>query len=234
MSPSAPFVLGLTGGIAMGKSTVAGWLRELGVPVLDSDQVVHDLYASGGAAVGPVGAAFPGVVVDGAISRPELSKQVVGKPEALARLEALVHPLVTAEKRRWLAAQAAAGQPLVVLDIPLLYETDAQAQCDAVAVVSAPAEQQRARALGRPGMSEGKLEAILARQVPDAEKRKQADFVIDTGVPLAETRQHVVSMVEGLRGRQGGKYASLMAAATDAASSGDAAGSSGSDGRQGS
>lgn len=121
-----------------------------------------------------------------AISRPELSKQVVGDAAALQRLEALVHPLVTAHKRRWLAAQAASGHQLVVLDIPLLFETGAQAQCDAVAVVSAPAAEQRRRALERGGMTEAKLEAILARQVPDEEKRRQADFVIDT-VSLARS-----------------------------------------------
>lgn len=202
-----------------------------------------------------------------AISRTELSKRVVGNPEALRRLEALVHPLVVAEKRRWLAAQAAAGQQLVVLDIPLLYETGAEAQCDAVAVVSAPAEVQRQRALARPGMSEAKLDSILQRQVPDADKRRRADFVIDTvggcpschvavagltaatldggsaacvpllmlafsagqettfpaaallllllslqGVPLEESRQHVVSIVESLRGRPGSKYQELLAA----------------------
>ncbi|KAL4424067.1 hypothetical protein ABPG75_001368 [Micractinium tetrahymenae] len=219
---SSPFILGLTGGIAMGKSTVANWLRQLGVPVLDSDQVVHDLY-NGGAAVGPVDAAFPGVAIDGAISRPELSKRVVGNPEALRLLESIVHPLVAAEKALWLAAQAAAGQRLVVLDIPLLYETGAEADCDAVAVVSAPAEAQRARALARPGMSEGKLAAMLARQVPDAEKRRWADFVVDTGVPLEETRQHVVSLVEALRGRQGSKFRRIMAEAQALKAAGAAA-----------
>ncbi|PRW61511.1 dephospho- kinase [Chlorella sorokiniana] len=205
------FILGLTGGMAMGKSTVSQWLQELGVPVLDSDQVVHDLYNSG-AAVAPVEAAFPGVAVDGAISRPELSKRVVGNPEALKRLEAIVHPLVTAYKVRWLRQQAAARQTLVVLDIPLLFETGAESMCDAVAVVSCPAEVQRARALARPGMTEAKLEGLLARQVPDAEKRRRADFVIDTGVSLEETQQHVASMVEGLRGRDGSKFAALAAA----------------------
>ncbi|KAL4419662.1 hypothetical protein ABPG77_000559 [Micractinium sp. CCAP 211/92] len=218
----SPFILGLTGGIAMGKSTVAEWLRQLGVPVLDSDQVVHDLY-NGGAAVAPVEAAFPRVTANGAISRAELSKQVVGNPQALRLLESIVHPLVAAEKARWLATQAAAGQRLVVLDIPLLYETGAEADCDAVAVVSAPAEAQRARALARPGMSEGKLAAILARQVPDAEKRRRADFVIDTGVPLEETRQHVVSLVEALRGRQGSKFRQIQAEAQALPAAGAAA-----------
>jgi dephospho-CoA kinase len=125
-------------------------------------------------------ATSPAPASSAAISRPELSKQVVGNPEALRRLEALVHPLVAAEKARWLRAQAAAGLPLVVLDVPLLFETGGQAQCDAVAVVSAPAAEQRRRALARPGMTADKLDAILARQVPDEEKRRRADFVIDT------------------------------------------------------
>lgn len=207
-----PFILGLTGSIGMGKSATAGMLRDLGVEVLDSDAVVHQLYSPGGGAVGPVGAAFPGAVVDGAVSRPALSALVVGNPEALARLEAIVHPLVRQEKRRFVATAAAAGADLVVLDVPLLYETGAEAQCDAVAVVSAPEAAQRARVLARPGMSADKLDGILARQMPDAEKRARADFVIDTGVSLEETKRAVAALVDGLRGRQGRAAAALLAA----------------------
>jgi dephospho-CoA kinase len=199
------FVLGLTGSIGMGKSTVASMLsNDSAVPVLDADAVVHALYAPGGAAVAPVGALFPSAVVDGGVDRAALSKAVVGDAAALAALEAAVHPLVAAERRAWLARQEAAGAPLVVLDVPLLYETDGDAGVDAVVVVSAPADVQRARVLARGGtMTEAKLDAILARQVPDAVKRQRADFVIETGVPLEETREAVRALVAGLVGREG-------------------------------
>jgi len=199
------FVLGLTGSIGMGKSTVASMLsNDSAVPVLDADAVVHALYAPGGAAVAPVGALFPSAVVDGGVDRAALSKAVVGDAAALAALEAAVHPLVAAERRAWLARQEAAGAPLVVLDVPLLYETDGDAGVDAVVVVSAPADVQRARVLARGGtMTEAKLDAILARQVPDAVKRQRADFVIETGVPLEETREAMRALVAGLVGREG-------------------------------
>jgi len=199
------FVLGLTGSIGMGKSTVASMLsNDSAVPVLDADAVVHALYAPGGAAVAPVGALFPSAVVDGGVDRAALSNAVVGDAAALAALEAAVHPLVAAERCAWLARQEAAGAPLVVLDVPLLYETDGDAGVDAVVVVSAPADVQRARVLARGGtMTEAKLDAILARQVPDALKRERADFVIETGVPLEETREAVRALVAGLVGREG-------------------------------
>ena len=193
----------------MGKSSTAAMFRELlgADAVLDSDAIVHDLYSPGGAAVSPIEAAFPGVTdATGAISRPLLSPKVLGHPEALALLESIVHPLVREEKRKFIAAGVARAAPLLVLDIPLLYETNLQGDCDAVAVVSAPASVQNQRALARPGMTVEKLQGILARQVPDIEKRKQADFVIDTSVSLEETRKHVESIVAGVQGRHGVAY----------------------------
>lgn len=195
-------VLGLTGSIGMGKSTVSTHLRDvLGVPVLDADAVVHELYAAGGDAVGPVGEAFPGSVVDGAVSRPELGKHVVGNEENMKRLEAIVHPLVEAKRRAFLEEQRAAGAPLVVLDIPLLYESKLEGVCDAVAVVSTgDAAVQRERVLARPGMTSEKLDAILARQVPDEEKRRRADHVIDTSTSIEATTAAVDELVETLTG----------------------------------
>ena len=165
-------------------------------------QTVHDLYAPGGAAVGPVEARFPGVTKDGAISRDELSKRVVGpaNADAMHALEAIVHPLVAASRTQFLAGAAEAGERLVVLDVPLLYESGVDAVCDAVVVVSTgdPAVQ-RSRVLARPGMSEAKLDAILARQLPDAEKRARAAFVIDTASSLDETRRAVIAIAERCR-----------------------------------
>eukprot|EP00887_Chlorella_sp_A99_P006029 scaffold27.g6029.t1 len=195
-----------TGGIACGKSVVSSFFREQGIPVLDSDEVVHQLYAPGGAAVGPVNELFPfpGVVVDGAINRAELSKHVLGDADALWRLETVVHALVVARQAAFLHEAAGAGHPLVVLDIPLLYEMGAEAGCDAVLVVAAPPEVQRQRALARPGMTTAKLDAILARQWPDRDRRARAEFVIDTGHgSLEETCQQVAALAAALRGRQG-------------------------------
>ncbi len=192
-------VLGLTGSIGMGKSTTAAMFQAQGVPVYDSDAAVHALYASGGAAVAPVEAAFPGVVVDGAIDRTRLSAAVVGDPEALQKLEAIVHPLVGAHRIGFFEDAQAAGHDIVVLDVPLLYETGGDKKVDKVVVVSAPADVQRARVLARPGVDEAKLAAILARQLPDAEKRARADFVIDTGQGLDHAHQQVREILEGLR-----------------------------------
>jgi dephospho-CoA kinase len=183
------FVLGLTGSIGMGKSATAGLFREAGVPVHDADACVHALYAPGGAAVAPVAALFPGVVDGtGAIDRGRLRDAVIGDGAALARLEAAVHPLVRAAEADFL--REVAEEPLAVLDVPLLYETGGEGRCDAVAVVTAPAEVQRARVLARPGMTEEAFAAILAKQVPDAEKRRRADFLVDTsrGFPAARAR----------------------------------------------
>jgi len=192
-------VLGLTGSIGMGKSTTSAMFQAEGVPVYDSDAAVHALYAAGGAAVAPVEAAFPGVVVKGAIDRARLSARVVGDPEALAKLEAIVHPLVGAHRIGFFEKAKAEGHEIVVLDIPLLFETGAEKKVDKVVVVSAPADVQRARVLARPEMTPEKFEAILARQTPDAEKRARADFVIDTSQGLDSARQQVRDLLTLLR-----------------------------------
>lgn len=192
-------VVGLTGSIGMGKSTTSAMFQAQGVPVYDSDAAVHALYASGGAAVAPVGAAFPGVVVDGAIDRVRLSAAVVGDPEALQKLEAIVHPLVGAHRIGFFEDAQAAGHDIVVLDVPLLYETGGDKKVHKVVVVSAPAEVQRARVLARPEMTQAKFEAILARQTPDAEKRARADFVIDTSQGLEHARGQVRDILTRLR-----------------------------------
>ena len=186
-SQKKPFVLGLTGSIGMGKSATAKMFSARGVPVHDADAAVHALYGPGGEAAAAIGRAFPDVCdAAGGVDRAALRAAVLGSPERMAALEAIVHPLVRAASQAFLAHHADA--PLVVLDIPLLYETTGEGRCDAVAVVSAPAEVQRARVLARPGMTEAAFSAILARQMPDAEKRARADFVIDTsrGFPAAE------------------------------------------------
>jgi dephospho-CoA kinase len=193
-------VLGLTGSIGMGKSTTAGLFRDAGVPVQDADQVVSELYVRGGAAVGPVGEAFPGVVRDGAIDRAALSQRVLGAPEALKRLEAIVHPLVRAERDRFL--EAAKDAEVVVFDVPLLLETGIDRDMDAVVVVSASEDVQRARVLERPDMTEAKFAQILARQIPDAEKRARADFVIDTGHGIEVARKQVRAVLDQVRSPQ--------------------------------
>ena len=196
--PARPLVVGLTGGIGMGKSTVADMFRRAGVPVHDADASVHALYAKGGAAVEPVGEAFAGTVREGAVDRAALSEAVIGSPERMARLEAIVHPLVRAEEERFLADARERGDPFVVLDIPLLFETEADARVDTIVVVSAPEAVRRARVLARPGMSAGKLDAIVARQVPDRDKRERAHHIIDTGVGLEETERAVRGLVDRL------------------------------------
>lgn len=173
-------ILGLTGSIGMGKSATATLFREEGVPVYDADAAVHSIYAKDGAAVGPVGDAFPGVVVDGAIDRTRLREAVLGDPDALKRLEGIVHPLVGQTQLSFREEALASGAPCAVLDIPLLYETGGDQRCDYVVVVTAPAEVQRARVLERGEMSEADFEAILAKQTPDAEKRARADFIVST------------------------------------------------------
>lgn len=177
------FVLGLTGGVAMGKSTAAAVFRSLGVPVLDSDREVHRLFAPGGGAVDRIEAAFPGCLTgEGAVDRKRLGARVFDDAAALARLEGIVHPLVQSVQRGWLARQARFGERLVVLDIPLLLEGGGERRMDAVAIVSAPAAVQAQRALRRPGMTPERLAAIRIRQMTDVEKRKHADFVIPTGL----------------------------------------------------
>lgn len=196
-------VLGLTGSIGMGKSTAARMLRSLGVPVHDSDAAVHRLLGRGGEAVGPVARTFPGVVRDGAVDRQALGARVFGDPPALERLEAIVHPLVRLSQRRFLARCARRRVPLAVLDIPLLFESGNERRVDAVAVVSAPGFVQRARVLARPGMTPDKLARILARQMPDREKRRRADFVVPTGLGRAPTRAALERLVAALRPREG-------------------------------
>lgn len=186
-------VLGLTGSIGMGKSTAAKMFAEAGVPVHDSDEAVHRLYA--GAAAPLVEAAFPGTVHDGVVDRTALAGKVLGNAEAMKRLESIIHPLVRADADAFLARHRAAGAQLAVLDIPLLFETGGRDRVDKVVVVSAPADEQRKRVLRRPGMTEEKLASILARQIPDAEKRRQADFVINTGQELDQTKLAVRQVV---------------------------------------
>jgi dephospho-CoA kinase len=192
-------VVGLTGSIGMGKSTTAAMFREAGVPVYDADAAVHDLYAKGGAAVAPVGEAFPGVVSDGAVDREALRQRVLGDPEALKRLNAIVHPLVGRDRVGFFQQAQAQGADMVVLDIPLLFETGGHANMDAVVVVTAPAELQRERVLARPGMTPQRLDAILAQQMADAEKRARAHFVVDTSRGLEAAREQVAEIIAVLR-----------------------------------
>ncbi|AWN34989.1 dephospho-CoA kinase [Methylobacterium radiodurans] len=203
--PRRPFVLGLTGSIGMGKSATAAMFAARGVPVHDADAAVHRLYGPGGAAATAIGAAFPGTLAsDGSVDRAALRAAVLERPERLAALERIVHPLVGQVARDFLARHAEA--PLVLLDIPLLYETGGEGRCDAVLVVTAPPAVQRARVLARPGMTEAALEAILAKQMPDAEKRARADFVIDTsrGFAVAEAEvDRVIAAVGGTGARDG-------------------------------
>ncbi|PJI38460.1 dephospho-CoA kinase [Ferrovibrio sp.] len=191
--------IGLTGSIGMGKTTVAKMFAARGIPVFDADAGVHQLYAKGGAAVAPVGAAFPGVVKDGAVDRAALSAAVVGKPAEIKKLESIVHPLVAKLREDFLHDNEAAGADMVVLEIQMLLEGSSAKQLDAIVVVSAPEAMQRDRALARPGMTEAKLAGILSNQMPDAEKRARADYVIDTGVSPAETEAQVVTLIETLR-----------------------------------
>lgn len=194
---SRPFILGLTGSIGMGKSAVAAMLRDLDVPVFDADAVVHQLQGPEGPLLPAIEQAFPGTTGPDGVRRAELGAQVFGNVEALQRLEAIVHPAVAAQREAFLRENE--NKPLIVFDIPLLYEKGHGSSLDAVAVVSAPAEAQRQRVLARPGMTQEKFEHILKLQVPDAEKRARADFVIDTGLPLAATREQVSALVAKLR-----------------------------------
>jgi dephospho-CoA kinase len=190
------FILGLTGSIGMGKSTTAGFFREAGVPLHDSDAVVHRLYD--GEAVAAVEAAFPGVAVDGRIDRTRLSGKLVGNPDAIKRLESIVHPLVRAVTQRFIEEQAARGARVIVLDIPLLFETGGEKNVDAVVVVSAPAEVQRERVLRRAGMTAERLDALLARQMSDAEKRARAHFVVDSSRSFDSARAQVHGILRAI------------------------------------
>jgi len=193
-------VLGLTGGIGMGKSTATATLRRLRVPVFDADAAVHLLQARGGRAVAPIGAAFPGCLRDGRVDREALRRAVLGNPAALKRLEAIVWPLVRDAERRFLARARRAGWRMVVLDVPLLFENGGERRVHQVIVVSAPAAVQRARVLRRPGMTAERFAAIHARQMPDAEKRRRADHVVQTGVSRNHAQAAIRRIVQELRG----------------------------------
>ncbi len=196
-------LIGLTGSIGMGKSQTALLFAEQGVPVYDADATVHALYGKGGAAVAPVGALFPDVIVDGAIDRGKLSTHVVNDAAALKRLEAVVHPLAGQAQIKFLRHHLDAGTPAVVLDIPLLLETGAQDRVDVVVLVSAPFEIQRQRVLARPNMAEEKFNAIVAKQMPDADKRKHADFIVDSSISVDDARRQVGDILSALAGRPG-------------------------------
>lgn len=182
-------IIGLTGSIGMGKSTTMQLFAEQGVPVYDADAAVHAIYA--GEAVPVVEAAFPGTTADGKVDRQKLSERVLGNPEALKKLEQIVHPMLGAHRQKFLADAQEAGAPVAVLDVPLLFETGGEKRVDAVVVVSAPADVQRERVLARENMTQEKLDAILARQTPDAEKRRRADFVVDTSSGLEPVRTRI-------------------------------------------
>jgi dephospho-CoA kinase len=196
-------VAGLTGSIAMGKSTVAKMFAALGAPVFDADLAVREFYASPGAEA--VEAAFPGVIEGGSVNRDKLAAASLADPQALQRLEAIVHPEVARLRRAFLARAAAEGRRVVILDVPLLFETKAAGRVDLVLVVSASAAAQRARALRRDGMTAAKLEAILARQTPDREKRRRAHWVIDTNGPLTATRAQVAGALRAIAAIPGGR-----------------------------
>lgn len=192
-------VIGLTGSIGMGKTTTADLFAEAGVPVWDADAAVHRLYAAGGSAVAAIARTFPDVVVGGAVDRDRLRSLIKADPSVLGRLEAIVHPLVAQDREAFLDAARMRGAPIVVLDIPLLFETGSAGRMDVVVVVSAPHTLQRERVLARPGMTAEHFEDLLARQVPDAEKRARADFVIDTSLGLEAARTQVRAVLDRLR-----------------------------------
>lgn len=189
MSDDRPFVLCLTGSLGMGKSRTAQFFAEAGVPVHDADAVVHELYE--GEAVPAIAQAFPGAIANGKVDRAKLATLVLADDAALARLEAIVHPLVAARREKFLADARSNKANVVLLDVPLLFETRGERFCDAVVVVSAPAEMQRRRAFERPGMTEEKFAALLAKQLPDVEKRKRADFIVDSSQSFDHTRAQV-------------------------------------------
>jgi dephospho-CoA kinase len=202
-------IVGLTGSIGMGKSTVAAHFRRQGIAVCDADAEVHKLYA--GAAVPAIEAAFPGTTEAGKVNRQKLAAALLDNPAGFKRLEAIVHPMVVAAERAFLQAELAKGAPMAVLEIPLLLETGGEKRVDVVVVVSAPADKQRERVMQRPGMTEEKLAQIVARQMPDAEKRARADFVVDTGGSFAETEAQVDRIIESLKGREGTAFVTAWA-----------------------
>jgi dephospho-CoA kinase len=198
-------IVGLTGSIGMGKSTVAARFRTLGIAVFDADAEVHRLYE--GRAVPAIEAAFPGTTDGGRVDRERLTRALLERPSAITELERIVHPLVLEAERAFLRQEAARGAKLAVLEIPLLFEIGADERVDVTVVVSAPPEAQRERAMSRPGMTPAKLKHILDRQMPDAEKRARADFVVDTGASIPESEAQVDKIVASLNGREGTAYA---------------------------
>ena len=198
-------IIGLTGSIGMGKSTVAARLRAHAIPVFDADGEVHKLYEGDAAAL--IEASFPGTTADGKVVRRKLAEALTARPADFARLEAIVHPLVLASERAFLGAAAATGAAMAVLEVPLLLETGGEKRVDVVIVASAPAEAQRQRVLSRPDMGEERFAQIVDRQMNDAKKREMADFVIDTGLTFADTEAQVDRIVESLKGRRGSAYA---------------------------
>jgi dephospho-CoA kinase len=204
MPAERPFIVGLTGSIGMGKTETAKMFARLGVPVYDADAAVHRLYEPGGAAVAKIAETFPDCVADGRVDRAGLGARVTRDPQAFERLEAIVHPLVRKDQQAFLESAAEGGAELVVLDIPLLFETGGHERMDAVVVVSAPHDIQRARVLARAGMSADKLDRILAKQMPDAEKRAKAHFVVETDRGLDHAFEQVKRIVAELHGRREG------------------------------
>jgi dephospho-CoA kinase len=202
--PRRPLVVGLTGSIGMGKTETARLFARLGIPLHDADAAVHRLYEPGGAAVGPIAESFPDCVLAGRVDRKCLVRRLANDSAAFARLESIVHPLVAAEQQTFIDEAAKQGTDIVLLDAPLLFETGAHSRMDAVVVVSAPTEVQRERVLARPGMSEEALDHILARQLPDVEKRARAQFVVETDKGLDHAFRQVESIVSKLRARREG------------------------------
>ena len=205
-------LIGLTGSIGMGKSETAKMFRELGVPVYDADAAVHKLYDKGGKAVEPIRAAFPSAVAGDAVDRKALSRCVLGLPDEMKKLEAIVHPLVGEAQIEFLKENVAAGHEMAVLDIPLLYETGGETRVDVVVVVSAPYDIQKTRVLARPDMDEAKFAAIHAKQTPDAEKRRRADFVVESDKGLDHAREQVSAIIDALKGREGKVLKARLAA----------------------
>jgi dephospho-CoA kinase len=196
MTNVRPFILCLTGSLGMGKSRTASFFAEQGVPVYDSDAAVHALYA--GEAAPMIESAFPGTTSDGQVDRAKLAARVVGDGAAFAKLEAIVHPLVAKARDAFITEAQARGAPVILLDVPLLFETGGERHCDAVVVVSAPLDMQRSRAFERPGMTEEKFAALVGKQVPDAEKRRRADFIVDTSQSFDHAREQVRDILQAI------------------------------------
>lgn len=214
-------IIGLTGSIGMGKTETAKMFARHGVPVCDSDATVHVLYDKGGLAVGPIRELFPEAVVDGRVDRDLLGRAVLGKPEMLKKLEAVVHPLVGKAQREFLAKAADSDAKMAVIDVPLLFETGGEKRVDVVVVVSASADLQRKRVLARLGMTAEKFELIVKKQVSDAEKRRRADFVVDSAQGLAHAEVQVVAIIEALKHRPGTIWTANQQHARDRAGHGD-------------